>query len=56
VKNPAAETAGLQLFECLFFGVIPASPKAFGRPGILSERFRTSLPACGGAKGDQGPE
>jgi len=25
VKNPAAETAGRLLFECLFFGVIPAS-------------------------------
>ena len=25
VKNPAAETAERTLFECLFFGVIPAS-------------------------------
>jgi len=30
VKNPAAETAGRPLFECLFFGVIPAIPNAFG--------------------------
>ncbi|OGW39302.1 MAG: hypothetical protein A2Y97_12565 [Nitrospirae bacterium RBG_13_39_12] len=25
MKNPAAETAGRPLFECLFFYVIPAS-------------------------------
>jgi hypothetical protein len=25
IKNPAAETAGRPLFECLFFSVIPAS-------------------------------
>jgi hypothetical protein len=25
VKNPAADTAGRPLFECLFFSVIPAS-------------------------------
>ena len=25
VKNPADETAGRPLFECSFFGVIPAS-------------------------------
>jgi hypothetical protein len=25
MKNPAAETAGRLLFECLFFGVIPAN-------------------------------
>jgi hypothetical protein len=30
VKNPAAETAGRLLFECLFLGVIPAIPKTFG--------------------------
>ena len=42
VKNPAAETAGRLLFECLFFSVIPAIPNAFGRSGILPERFRTS--------------
>jgi len=24
MKNPAAKTAGRPLFECLFFGVIPA--------------------------------
>ena len=42
VKNPVAVIAGPLFFECPFLGVIPAIPNAFGRSGILPERFRTS--------------
>jgi hypothetical protein len=46
IKNPAAETAGRPLFECLFFSVIPASEarresfrKDSGQAGMTENNF-----------------
>ena len=40
MNNPAAETAGRPLFECLFIGVIPASPEQVGTGSARRESFR----------------